>query len=77
MRLLKLTRRGELSWTEFADDKLPPYAILSHTWREAGDEVTFNDLKSGAAQTKDAYEKIKFCGDRAVSDKLIYFWIDT
>jgi hypothetical protein len=25
------------------DDKIPPYAILSHTWDE-GQEVTFDDL---------------------------------
>jgi hypothetical protein len=77
MRLLQFTSRGEFGLVEFADDQLPPYAILSHTWRDDGNEITFNDLQTGRAMTKDAYKKLKFCGDQAVLDGLSYFWIDT
>src|SRR5215469_10524808 len=75
MRLLKLSNHGTLSLTEFFDDKIPPYAILSHTW--ADDEVTFKDLSEGTAKSKAGYIKINFCGEQATSDGLQYFWVDT
>jgi len=45
MRLLHYTNSNELALTKdlVGDDKIPPYAILSHTWDE-GQEVTFDDL---------------------------------
>lgn len=77
MRLLKLSNDGALSLTEFFDDNIPPYAILSHTWRTDGEEVTFKDLSEGAAKSKAGYTKIRFCGEQATSDDLYYFWVDT
>jgi len=48
MRLLECNNASELSLTKdlVGDDKIPPYAILSHTWKE-GQEVTFSDLMDG------------------------------
>ena len=43
------------------DDEIPPYAILSHTWKE-GQEVTFSDLINGTGKSKAGYDKIRFCG---------------
>ena len=63
--------------TEFSGDNIPPYAILSHTWRLDGDEVTFKDISEGSAKSKAGYTKISFCGDKAASDGLQYFWVDT
>ena len=77
MRLLQLSDDGELSLTEFFDDKIPRYAILSHTWRTDGNEVTFKDLMEGTGKSKAGYEKIRFCGEQAASDGLQYFWVDT
>ncbi|KAL2072869.1 hypothetical protein VTL71DRAFT_12212 [Oculimacula yallundae] len=79
MRLLELTGEGELSLTEFASDNIPPYAILSHTWGQDGDEVTFQDLSqsSDVVRSKAGYHKLKFCGERATHDNLHYFWVDT
>jgi hypothetical protein len=74
MRLLQLSS-GELSLTEFVDDLVPSYAILSHTWAQG--EITFHDLTAGIAKSKVAYKKLKFCGDQAASDGLRYFWVDT
>lgn len=31
MRLLSLNKHGDLACKEFSKDKIPPYAILSHT----------------------------------------------
>ena len=38
---MRLINTGDLRLEEFFGDKIPPYAILSHTWREA--EVTLQD----------------------------------
>jgi hypothetical protein len=77
MRLLEFTSPGELGMAEFTGDEIPPYAILSHTWREDGNEITFNDLQRSEAKGKDAYKKLQFCGDQAARDSLKYFWVDT
>jgi len=83
MRLLEQGDDGELRLTErFPDDavsKIPPYAILSHTWGD--EEVLFKDLENGmedgTARKTAGYAKIRFCGDQAWLDGLKYFWVDT
>jgi hypothetical protein len=77
MRLLKFDERGELRLTENLIDKIPPYAILSHTWGAYKDEVTFDDVRMGAGKGKAGYAKIQFCGQQARKDKLEHFWVDT
>ncbi|KIW10708.1 hypothetical protein PV08_11672 [Exophiala spinifera] len=77
MRLLKYDDQGTLSLTEDLHDHIPPYAILSHTWAEDQDEVTFDDLKQDSFQSKAGYAKIRFCGEQARKDGLDYFWVDT
>jgi hypothetical protein len=77
MRLLELNSHGTLRLTEFFDDKIPPYAILSHTWRTDGEEVTFRDISVDTGKSKAGYTKISFCGKQAASDGLQYFWVDT
>jgi hypothetical protein len=77
-RLLKFLSNGEIGFADLADGDSQPYATLSHTWREDGNEITFGDLKAGTAKAKeDVYKKLKFCGDRAAQDRLKYFWVDT
>jgi Cdc6-like AAA superfamily ATPase len=76
MRLLHYTDDRELGWTDLiADDKFPPYAILSHTW--GGQEVTFDDLQSHKGKDKAGFKKIQFCAQQAERDGLHYFWVDT
>jgi hypothetical protein len=79
MRLLKRNDDGTFVITNdiVGEDTVPPYAILSHTWGEDADEVTFADLISGAGEAKPGYEKIRFCGKQAQQDGLQHFWIDT
>jgi hypothetical protein len=78
MRLLYYTGGGELRWTEdlVGDDKVPSYAILSHTWDE-GQEVTFDDLVKNSGKSKTGYNKIWFCARQAQRDGLEHFWVDT
>ena len=82
MRLLYRGVDGEIRLTDnLADDQVPPYAILSHTWGQASDEVTFEDMKSPnrsrILNRKKGYKKLEFCGNRATEDGFRYFWIDT
>jgi hypothetical protein len=82
MRLLYTAKYGRLSRTDdLFDDKIPPYAILSHTWE--GQEVAYKDfqnykdIREVDAKLKGGYEKIFFCAAQAKRDGLDYFWIDT
>ncbi|KUJ15222.1 HET-domain-containing protein, partial [Mollisia scopiformis] len=79
MRLLQCTRDSGFRLTPDMDEDeiaVHPYAILSHTWGAEGEEVTFEDLASGAGERKPGYKKIEFCGKQAEQDGLQYFWID-
>ena len=77
MRLLKHSLRGAVSLTKDLVDDIPAYAILSHTWGEDDDEVTFDDLKKRQGKRKVGYNKIRFCGMQAEKDSLQHFWVDT
>jgi hypothetical protein len=78
MRLLERDSTGEPRLTEdFVGDKIPKYAILSHTWGANTDEVTYRELIDGTGKSKAGYRKIQFCGEQAKSDGLQYFWVDT
>lgn len=56
------------------------YAILSHTWQEDGDEVSFHEMITKDAHTlasREAFVKLKFTHDQAKRDGLRSFWVDT
>lgn len=62
----------------FPNDKLPCYAILSHTWGEEGTEITYQDVVSDDAPAHDpynGYHKLEFCKSRVEEDGLKYFWV--
>jgi WD40 repeat protein len=77
MRLLQCDGEDELRFTKDfkKDDKVPPYAILSHTWQH--EEVTFSEIITGSYKSKHGYRKIRFCAQQAKRDGLEYFWVDT
>ncbi|XP_014558637.1 hypothetical protein COCVIDRAFT_24840 [Bipolaris victoriae FI3] len=77
MRLLKRDGNGAIIIESFSNGLAPPYAILSHTWGQDSDEVTFADIVNGNGERKAGYEKIRFCDLQAQHDGLQYFWIDT
>jgi hypothetical protein len=77
MRLLELKSNGDFSLTKDLIGDIPPYAILSHTWGNDDEEVTFKDLAEGSGRMKRGYEKILFCVTQASNDGLQYIWIDT
>ncbi|RYP47387.1 hypothetical protein DL768_006555 [Monosporascus sp. mg162] len=73
MRLLMLRDNGDLSLTKDLIKDIPPYAILSHTWGDDDQEVTFKDVEEGTGRDKAGYRKIRFCGQQAASDGLQWF----
>ena len=70
MRLLHYDNDSEFSLIQFFD-KIPRYAILSHTW--GLEEVTFKDITEGNGASKTGFNKIRFCGEQARCDRLQYF----
>lgn len=77
MRLLERDSNAEFSLTKDLVNNLPAYAILSHSWGEGDQEVTFQDLTERSGKSKAGYQKIRFCGELATRDDLRYFWVDT
>ncbi|KAH8892587.1 HET-domain-containing protein [Thozetella sp. PMI_491] len=53
---MRLLDTEKLRLCEFADDAIPPYAILSHTW--AREEVTLQDLLIGSSTQAAGFEYI-------------------
>ncbi|KAF2840255.1 HET-domain-containing protein [Patellaria atrata CBS 101060] len=76
MRLLRVND-DELTPVEFSGTPIHQYAILSHTWGDDNEEVTFRDLVEGTGRTKAGYNKIQFCGAQAANDGLEFCWVDT
>ncbi|KAI0437708.1 heterokaryon incompatibility protein-domain-containing protein [Xylaria telfairii] len=75
MRLINV-KTSELE--EFLDGKVPPYAILSHTWGEDHEEFTFSEVRAGRID-KPGAGLVKFEGScrQAEKDGLKYVWVDT
>lgn len=72
MRLLNVFT---LQPQEFNGGGIPTYAILSHTWEE--EEVTYQDLTSGAYASKKGFIKIRACCSQAFNDGYDWVWVDT
>jgi len=72
MRLLHTT---EHKLEEFEGNKIPLYAILSHTWGE--NEITFQDFSGSDVKGEKGYEKIRKTCSIAADHGFYYVWIDT
>ncbi|KAK2593560.1 hypothetical protein QQS21_008735 [Conoideocrella luteorostrata] len=79
-RVLTMRLINAETWAleNFVGKNIPPYAILSHTWGEDEEELSFHDLQTGNIE-KAGKRKIKLqgCCEQAKKDKLRYIWIDT
>ena len=75
---MRLFTAGNFSLVSPSKDKVPPYAILSHTWcRGEDDEVTFRGIIDVVGDKKNGFLKLHFCNGQAAADNLRYFWVDT
>lgn len=70
-------KNGGFSLVECFGNAIPPYAILSHTWGNDNDELSFRDLADGKGRDKTGWNKTEFCGKQAAEDGIEYFWVDT
>jgi hypothetical protein len=77
MNLLRLNNDNSFSLHTFSKQHVPPYAILSHTWGNDNEEVSYEDIKHKTGSNKEGYKKLLFCGQQAKSSHLSYFWVDT
>ena len=77
MRLLQAQADGGFILTNYEYITLPPYAVLSHTWGNDGEELTFEDLEKGVGTDKAGHQKLVFCSKQAKKDDLQFFWMDT
>ncbi|OAL54538.1 HET-domain-containing protein, partial [Pyrenochaeta sp. DS3sAY3a] len=81
MRLLQCVANAttndiDVVLTEYPASKIPPYAILSHRWRE--EEVEFQHMKTGEDyKCMLGFAKIKECARAAMEYGLQYIWVDT
>lgn len=76
MRLLQRQGNGSFRLVYRVDEQIPPYTILSHTWGNEEDEVTFKDIVDGTYRKRKGYRKLQFCANKAAEDNLNFFWID-
>jgi hypothetical protein len=74
---MRLLSAKTLQLAAFPDDRLPAYAILSHTWGD--DELLPQDLGANTEEkkSKKGYAKVRGCCERALGDGLEWVWIDT
>jgi len=84
MRLLHIESHGtyvptlQISFSEFVGSNVPPYAILSHRWREQ--EVLYDDMIAAdriIARRKKGYAKLEMTCRLALEHGLSYVWSDT
>ncbi|ETS74098.1 hypothetical protein PFICI_13964 [Pestalotiopsis fici W106-1] len=72
---MRLIHCREMRLVPFIGDNIPPYAILSHTWREG--EVTYEDFGTPAAEFMAGWYKIQQTCKTAWSQGIEYAWVDT
>ncbi|KAK2736253.1 het domain protein [Colletotrichum kahawae] len=79
MRLIKassINSAGPLiGLVDFTPDKVPCYAILSHTWGSV--EVVYADIRNHTAASKSSFEKIRYSCHQTIADGFEYVWIDS
>ena len=77
---MRLLNARDFYLRTFYDKTIPPYAILSHTWLEDHEEVTFAQIQFHAKpdwRTVLGGGKIRFLCEEAIADGFEWVWIDT
>src|ERR1700743_1821964 len=81
MHLISCGDLENLRLEEFSVEKIPPYAILSHTWGNEEEEATFKELPTQLAsdevRVKEGLTKIAGACSQASKDGYRYLWVDT
>ena len=75
---MRLINAHTLKLEEFLNDKVQPYAILSHRWSDS--EMSLLDMQSLQLEepvNSQGFLKIKYACEQAVKDGYRYVWVDT
>lgn len=79
MRLLQ-AEGDDLVLVDMNEDSAP-YAILSHRWLAAKEEVLFRDIDNKVSKemlkAKEGWKKLQWCREQAARDGYQYVWADT
>ena len=79
---IRLINTDTLHLTSFMGDRIPKYAILSHSW-EADGEISFQEIAAISeypnhpAAEKSGYRKVVKTCQKAKTDGIPYAWVDT
>ncbi|KAE9371010.1 HET-domain-containing protein, partial [Stipitochalara longipes BDJ] len=74
---MRLINVKTLKLEKFLDNQLPPYAILSHTWKD-GEELTLRDIEEGKTDKPGIGSiKLQRSCKQAEKDGYGYIWNDT
>ncbi len=75
---MRLINVETLKLEKFIGKARPPYAVLSHTWGDDDDEISFRDIENGNIEKgSNRPTKLQGCCDQAKLDGFKYAWIDT
>ena len=75
---MRLINAQTLKLEEFLNDKVQPYAILSHRWSDS--EMSLLDMQSLRLEepiNSQGFVKIKYACEQAIKDRYKYVWVDT
>ncbi|KAK4201679.1 hypothetical protein QBC40DRAFT_197740 [Triangularia verruculosa] len=62
---------------KFSADPTVRYAILSHTWGNEDEELSFQDMQALDECDDTRRKKLDLCCEQACKDEIAYIWIDT
>ncbi|KAI5459581.1 heterokaryon incompatibility protein-domain-containing protein [Mariannaea sp. PMI_226] len=72
---MRLCNTTTLELHDFSFGRVPPYAILSHTWGE--DELTFHEMRSTSQKKKRGFQKLVNTCNLARRQGFDFVWVDT
>lgn len=72
---MRLLNAKTIRLEEFFEDRVPPYAILSHTWGD--EEISFQEIQGPPPSHQAGYAKITSTCQQALRDGYGYAWVDT
>lgn len=72
---MRLIHSKDIVLKEFFDERVPGYAILSHTWGDH--ELSLQVFNSDHAQQHRGWQKVRDACQLAQSHRLDWVWIDT
>ena len=74
---MRLLHTDSLQFEEFYGNQIPQYAILSHRWASAAEEVSYAEFRAETKRLTSGYAKIlSFC-KMASMRGFDYCWVDT